>query len=543
MNYTTEADLALYLAVQQSDATKVKAALAKRGSVHFRQTQDNGNTSLHAAAISGNVDIFRLLLKAGSFETQKNEKGNTPLHLAAKHGSVRVAAHLVEERHVNINELNSFGSSPLHLAARAGKVDCVQYLLSNDAKTDLHEHYSGGTALHGAAVEGRTTVVQLLISADTAQSFQLVDAEGETALMHGARKGFANVCKILILNSIKEKLHYRLLSAQNNAGETLLHIIAKYGNMNVFQVFMSSINGTDGYPPQGKLTKEEKKELLNKVTTDEKRTAFQYASWFSHQDLAIALANNGASVKLTDRSGRTALHLASEKGNEKLVQQLLTKAKMDVDFRDHEGSTALHKAALFGKLGISKLLVENGGINLDIINNDGRTALYNACLCNREVIANYLVSKGANVNLANTRGDTPLHKVAYNGSASVLLKLIGSGAKINAANRAGKTPLAIATERRKKQCILILSDLESKRAPSPPPKSVTMQYEKDMNISPPGSPKTFRMSPPRSPNTGGANARRRKLLGNSQNGKQKTSVKGSRNKKGKAEKSSSRIFV
>ena len=75
--------------------------------------------------------------------------------------------------------------------------DCVQYLLSNDAKTDLHEHYSGGTALHGAAVEGRTTVVQLLISADTAQSFQLVDAEGETALMHGARKGFANVCKMI----------------------------------------------------------------------------------------------------------------------------------------------------------------------------------------------------------------------------------------------------------------------------------------------------------------------------------------------------------
>ena len=110
--------------------------------------------------------------------------------------------------------------------------------------------------------------------------------------------------------------------------------------------------------------------------------------------------------------------------------------------------------------------------------------------------------------------------------------------QFDAVNRSGKTPLAIASERRKKECVFILSDLESKRAPSPPPKSMTLQYEKDMNISPPGSPKTFRMSPPRSPNTGGGHVRRRKLLGNSQ------LSTGSLNKRtAKSGSSNTRIFV
>ena len=60
MSHTTISDLALYRAVQQSDMTKVKAALAKRGSVHFRNVQEDGNSPLHAAAIMGNVDIFRI---------------------------------------------------------------------------------------------------------------------------------------------------------------------------------------------------------------------------------------------------------------------------------------------------------------------------------------------------------------------------------------------------------------------------------------------------------------------------------------------------
>ena len=54
-----------------------------------------------------------------------------------------------------------------------------------------------------------------------------------------------------------------------------------------------------------------------------------------------------------------------------------------------------------------------------------------------------------------------------------------------------------------------------KAGPITAPKSMTAEYEKGINISPPGSPKTFRMSPPRSPNTGGGQVRRRKLLGNS----------------------------
>ena len=131
--------------------------------------------------------------------------------------------------------------------------------------------------------------------------------------MRAARKGFSNICKVLILHATKRKSQNQLLSIQNTAGETVFHLVAKYGRLNVFQVLISAINGTDGFPVKGKLSVKEKKMLLNMATNIEERTAFQYASWFSQQDIAVSLANNGAKVRLADSSGRTALHLASEK--------------------------------------------------------------------------------------------------------------------------------------------------------------------------------------------------------------------------------------
>ena len=70
-----------------------------------------------------------------------------------------------------------------------------------------------------------------------------------------------------------------------------------------------------------------------------------------------------------------------------------------------------------------------------------------AALGNQTVIAELLLSKGANVAARNSGGLTPLHAAAYAGSVPIAKLLLGKGAVLDDAdNKAGVTPLMVAGE-------------------------------------------------------------------------------------------------
>ncbi|TCD60189.1 hypothetical protein EIP91_010603 [Steccherinum ochraceum] len=69
--------------------------------------------------------------------------------------------------------------------------------------------------------------------------------------------------------------------------------------------------------------------------------------------------------------GKTALHLASMKGNEELVRMLCDMGA-DVDLADNEGNTALHYASAWGHIPIVQLLIERG-CQYSVRNNEGFT--------------------------------------------------------------------------------------------------------------------------------------------------------------------------
>ncbi|CAM9799433.1 unnamed protein product, partial [Laminaria digitata] len=54
-------------------------------------------------------------------------------------------------------------------------------------------------------------------------------------------------------------------------------------------------------------------------------------------------------LDLTDTSGQTALHLASQDGQIEALRELLERS-VDVDARDHHQNTGLHMAAYSGKV-------------------------------------------------------------------------------------------------------------------------------------------------------------------------------------------------
>ncbi|KAH9977935.1 ankyrin repeat-containing domain protein [Lactifluus volemus] len=70
-----------------------------------------------------------------------------------------------------------------------------------------------------------------------------------------------------------------------------------------------------------------------------------------------------------DSSGKTALHVAALKGNEKLVR-MLCEFGADFDLSDSEGNTPLHYASAWGHIPIVQLLIE-GGCQFTAKNNHG----------------------------------------------------------------------------------------------------------------------------------------------------------------------------
>ncbi len=81
----------------------------------------------------------------------------------------------------------------------------------------------------------------------------------------------------------------------------------------------------------------------------------------------------GAKINDRDRSGGTALSLASLAGQTEMVQYLISEGA-DVNTRNNDGNSALHGAAFLGRTDVVKLLLD-GKASVNIRNNEGDTPL------------------------------------------------------------------------------------------------------------------------------------------------------------------------
>jgi len=74
------------------------------------------NTGLNYAAIYNNLDIVKLLVKAGANIEKSNDSGETPLYNAAIHGNIEIVKFLIESG-ANINTVDGISNyTPLHVA-------------------------------------------------------------------------------------------------------------------------------------------------------------------------------------------------------------------------------------------------------------------------------------------------------------------------------------------------------------------------------------------------------------------------------------------
>jgi len=138
-------------------------ALLKDGA-DVNTAQADGMTALHWAAQKGDVELAKLLLFASAnLRATTRIGGYTPLLIASKNGDAAMIGALLEGGADPSNQTTN-GTTALMLASAAGKADAVTALLDKGANVNAKENVKGETALTFAAALGRADVVRALVA-------------------------------------------------------------------------------------------------------------------------------------------------------------------------------------------------------------------------------------------------------------------------------------------------------------------------------------------------------------------------------------------
>ena len=155
-------DTRLSDAAMQGDRDIVRSLLKQK--VDVNAPQGDGSTSLHWAAYRDDLEMVKLLLAAGANAKVTTREGAiTPLLMACQNGNAAMIETLLKAG-ADANAVKTNGTTPLMMAAASGNADAVKTLLEHGANVNAKESAHGQTALMFAAALNRAAVIRVLMA-------------------------------------------------------------------------------------------------------------------------------------------------------------------------------------------------------------------------------------------------------------------------------------------------------------------------------------------------------------------------------------------
>ena len=281
------------------------------------------------------------------------------------------------------------GSTPLIIACCTDQSSLVEFLLNNGANPNVKTEEKW-TALMYASVLGNINVVCELLRHKAA--VDVANSKSKTPLMLACSAGNTDVVKILLLKTT-------VLNGEGRGGSRPLHIATKQNNLQVVEVLLHSVS-------------EEPVNItsLRRIPCDLYRKPCYY-----HVSLYQWGLNSLNSL------GCSPLHIASKKGNIKIVEKLL-EAKADTKPLDPYGKripSPLHVASEKGHYQIvQKLLDAKAKVNA--WDHNDHTPLQVATYYNQSTVVEVLLKANACPNIGepdNEKMEIPFHY--YEGWSSI----------------------------------------------------------------------------------------------------------------------------
>jgi ankyrin repeat protein len=403
-----EVGMALHNAANRGDADLVQLLLAHKVDRSLRD--DESRTPLHVAVMCREADriqeyfkIVDLLLEHGYSLDDGSSGGRRVIHLAA---NLPMLEHLLKRgADVNTRTTNN-GVTPLYLACANKDVDRARFLLDHGADANASDK-DGGTPLHqviAQADERSKAIADLLLKHGTAPDIFAHAQLGRNE-------------KVLALLDEKPDLSH----AQGPGGQTLLHIAAANGNLDLVKALV--IRGAD----------------LEARDRWAGWTPLHSAACGGRADVVKHLIEHGAKVEVPGTYKQVPLYTASMQGHTEVVR-LLIAAGADINATTTWGYFPLATAAQEGRIEVVKLLLDAGADVNRSVKNSG-TVLDAALSRGRDEVAILLIERGARVVDTGDTYSPPLHEAATSNSAKMIRLLLKAGVPVNLLNERDDTAL------------------------------------------------------------------------------------------------------
>jgi ankyrin repeat protein len=427
-------------AARRGDSAGVRTLIASAVRAELDAPGRDGMTPLLWASQANDLEMARMLLRAGADANLGNRYGITPLWLAATNRSRELVALLLEHG-ADAGGTLPHGETPLMAAARSGDAESIRRLLAAGADPNAAETSLGETALMWAAAEDQAEAIRALVAggADTARASRTLDLAPMNWLQIGM------VSTVLPVGGWPPLLY----AGRENARAAALALIEVGADPN--------IRDPDGL------------------------TALNVAVMNAHYDLAVALLEAGADPDAADRTGMTALYGAVETANAgniigrpavarsdehdaiafaraallhgadpdaRLTAPILAQHHGFPDRSLGAGTTPLMRAARGHDLAFINLLLE-AGASAAARQDDGSSVLHvmaaarsprsDADSAVQSAVLDALLEAGASIEAAASDGQTPVHRAARGGNVSLINALLERGARLDARDKEGRT--------------------------------------------------------------------------------------------------------
>lgn len=416
VNLRTHEGLAgLHIACHEDNVAVVTALLqSPHIDVNIRDGS-NSRTPLHVSAMQGNQATMKQLLDVAGIDVQpRDASGYLPVHYAAGHPILPIGSWFSDDTQDHTDEillrLCSNGAinartpqkkGPLHLAAEARNIAAMRFFLRQpDLDVNMTDS-QGNTALY---LSEDINVVGLLLEKGLDANIQNVD--GNTALHCALEQRCEELAQLLLTSTNLDG------DMANKKGEKFIHIAAAKWDIATFKTLAATPLNRNINMPAGN-----------------GETVLHVAARMGNIDVVeYLLSTSRIAVNAQDEKGRTALHLACEKGHVDVVKDLISAPLIYVNTRDERRQTPLHLACQRGHLDVVRVLLGNVHIDAEPGDVHGWTPLHFAT-CSESASGEPIVCELLRARIDVNRqvpvsGATALHFASLGGHFKMVLDLL-----------------------------------------------------------------------------------------------------------------------
>jgi ankyrin repeat protein len=456
-------------------------------------------TPLLAALGDPNLEECALaLINAGANLDEKSQNGQTTLHGAAVSGQAKVVKVILDSRPDLLDLADDNGATPIQLATKSGHDDIVQILQNAGAVSPieklLHLRELISHPLVQSTIPAKTykqigdlldqieengidsvsdNVVKQLVQLKDKYDGTLNDALSRPPAFIAVQSGDVAELKRLLdagydisatIEDDRSLFTIAVESERLDIVETLLergaNVNSSFGN--IYDALFSACAYQN--PDLASLLVRHGADIKRRYTTQSSQgdvgnqTALSFAASKGCFEICKMLIENGAELDVVSDAGYTPLMWALTNGASEQVALLLLEAGANPDpntmprvsFGKKTSPVILASINGMNEV-VAKLLSKN--VHVDTADGDGSTALKHAAHHGHEAIVEMLLEAGANVNIADSEGWTPLIAAASQGHFDICRRLVEAGANLNAEGDNGVTALGQVIGVRLDRCV------------------------------------------------------------------------------------------